>query len=360
MDEYDIPKPVPARPDPPPPGYPGYAGQPGYPPAPGHPGYPLPPGYPPPGYPPQPGYPGYPGYPPDAGDGWSPARPSAPTPPPASTPRGSHRSGPPRPGGGGARPAARSRSTLGAFLTTIGCLAGSLAVAAFVIATLVVNPERPGQVVKAVLGTSAGRSVATDAIASTLRQADPSLTPVQAATDAKAIVASPSLAASLGSSKANVSSALLTELKQVDPAAAAAVSAHASTSPATASPLSALPTQALSAASHVHSVLRSIALLLLIVGVAAVGMALLIGPRRDRVLLRVGLWALAASAVQLAIWLGLPALFGHFTNPWSQVAAAALRAGSTGLLTVFVTLAVAGAIAVALGLAGRVTGHLVN
>jgi hypothetical protein len=355
MDEYDIPKPVPARPDPPPPSYPGYPGQPGYPPVPGYAGYPPAPGYP--GYPPQPGYPGYP---PNAGDGWPPARPSQPAPPPGSTPRGSHRPTARGPGAGGARPAARSRSTLGAFLTTIGCLAGSLAIAAFVIATLVVNPERPGQVVKAVLATSAGRSVATDAIASTLRQADPSLTPAQASTDAKAIVASPSLASSLGSSKANVSSALLAELKQVDPAAASAVSAHSATNLAVASPLSALPTQALTAASHIHSVLRSIALLLLIVGVVAVGAALLIGPRRDRVLLRVGCWALAASAVQLAIWLGLPALFGHFSNPWSQVAGAALRAGGTGLLTVFVILAVSGAIAAALGLAGRITGHFVG
>jgi hypothetical protein len=348
MDEYDIPKPVPARPDPPPRDYPGYAAPPGYPNAPGYPGYPPPPGYAQPGYPPQPGYQGYPGYPPDAGDGWSGTRP----------PQTGHGPVAPRPRSAGTRPAARSRSTLGAFLTTIGCLAGSLAVAAFVIATLVVNPERPGQVVKAVLATSAGRGVATDAIASTLRQADPSLTAAQAATDAKAIVASPTLAASVGNSKANVSSALLAELKQVDPAAASAVSAHASTGPVSASPLSALPTQALSAASHVHSLLRSAALLLLIVGATAVGAALLIGPRRDRVLLRVGLWALAASAVQLAIWLGLPALFGHFTNPWSQVAAAALRAGGTGLLTVFVTLAVSGAIAVALGLTGRITGHL--
>lgn len=354
MDEYDIPKPVPARPDPPPRDYPGYAGQPGYPNGPGYPGYPPAPAYPQPGYPTPPGYQGYPGYPPGTGDGWPPAR------PPTRTPRGSQGPVGPGPRGGGGHSAARSRSTLGAFLTTIGCLAGSLAVAAFVIATLVVNPERPGQVVKAVLATSAGRSVATDAIASTLRQADPGLTPAQAATDAKAIVASPSLAASVGSSKANVSSALLTELKQVDPAAASAVSAHVATGAASASPLSALPTQALSAANHVHSVLRSAALALLIVGIAAIGIALLVGPRRDRILVRVGLWALAASAVQLAIWLGLPALFGHFTNPWSQVAAAALRAGGAGLLTVFVTLAVSGAIAVALGLAGRITGHLTD
>ena len=39
---------------------------------------------------------------------------------------------------------------------------------------------------------------------------------------------------------------------------------------------------------------------------------------------------------------------------------AALRAGGTGLLSVFVILAVLGAAAVALGLVGRITGHLVD
>ncbi len=63
-----------------------------------------------------------------------------------------------------------------------------------------------------------------------------------------------------------------------------------------------------------------------------------------------GYWAIAASAVQLLIWYGLPKLFGHFTNDYAQIAAAALRAGGTGLLTVFGLLAGVGVTA----LVGRV------
>lgn len=226
---------------------------------------------------------------------------------------------------------------------------------AFLISTLVVNPQRPGAVIKAVLGTGVGQSVATDAIAATLRSADPSITTAQADADARAIVASPALASSLGSSKGNVSSALLTQLRSVDPAAATAISNRIGAGTTGASPLSALPDGALTAADHAHSVLRSAELYLALIAVAAVALALLIGPRRDRVLVRVGWWAVGASVVQLLIWLALPKILGHFDNAWAQVGAAALRAGGTGLLTVFVALAVGGALAIVVGKVGRWT-----
>jgi hypothetical protein len=318
MDEYDIPKPVPPRPS----------------------------SFPPPAYPGQPGQPGWAGQPGWIGPGY--AQPTAQW--------GSGQPvvarGPER-GAGRVNVGSRTRATIGAFLTTLGCLAGSLAVAAFVLATIALNPARPGAIVKAALSTPAGRSVVSDAVTTALRSSDPALSPKQASVDAAAIVASPALASSLGSSKVDVSSALLAELKQVDPAAATAVSAHlpaGATGPRT---LSALPSGALSAASRAHSALHTAEDYLLIVAVLAVGAALLIGPRRARILVRVGCWALAASVVQLAIWLGLPRALAHFSNPWAQVAAAALRAGGTGLLRVFVTLAVSGVVLIVIGLAGR-------
>jgi hypothetical protein len=254
----------------------------------------------------------------------------------------------------GARPAASSRGVASAFLTTIGCLAGSLALIAFVVSTIVVNPDRPGQIVKAVLSSSAGRAVATEAVATTLRTADPTLSPTQASADATKIVASPALATSLGTSKGDVSAALLAQLKQIDPAAAAAIGSKQSTG--SSGPLSALPSGVLSAENHAHSLLRTAELYLLVIAVIAVGAALLIGPRRDRVLVRVGYWALGASVVQLLIWLALPRALGHFSNSWAQIGAAALRAGGAGLVTVFVTLAVAGAAALAIGYTAR-TAH---
>jgi hypothetical protein len=67
----------------------------------------------------------------------------------------------------------------------------------------------------------------------------------------------------------------------------------------------------------------------------------------------VGYWALGASLVQLLIWLVLPRALGHFSNSWAQIGAAALRAGGAGLVTVFITLAVAGAAALAIGYTAR-------
>lgn len=348
MDQYDIPKPVVPQPDPattarlplydpdyqPP--YPtGYAA-------------PYPPGYPPPG---EPGYPpnyqgGYPPnypptYPPPGPP--SPAGPSAQPPPPSADTRSSrHRSG-------NSRPAARGRGVLSAFLTTIGCLAGSLAVAAFVLSTIVLNPERPGQVIKAALSTSAGRTITTDAIATALRTANPTMTSAQASADAAAIVASPQLTSSLGSSKSDVSSALLDQLKTIDPASAAAISATATN----ANPLSALPTGVVSTADRAHSALRTAEIALVIIAVLAIAFALLIGPRRDRTLVRVGYWALGASVIQLVIWFGLPRALGHFTNAWAQVGAAALRAGGAGLVGVFITLAGIGVVCLTVGYVAR-------
>jgi hypothetical protein len=328
MDSYDIPKRVPPPPSTPPP----------------------PAAYPP-GYQP---YPSYPAYPPPYSSGGPPTAPLpaiSPQPaPPADRGRAPSHPRPPR----GSGPAAQSRGIAGAFLTTIGCLAGSLALIAFVVSTLVVNPDRPGQIVKAVLSSSAGRSVVTEAVATALRTADPTLTPAQASADAKVIVTSPALPTSLGSSKGDVSTALLAQLKQVDPAAAAAIASKQSTG--SAGPLSALPSGVLSAENHAHSALRTAELYLLVIAIVAVAAALLIGPRRDRVLVRVGYWALGASLVQLVIWLALPRALGHFSNSWAQVGAAALRAGGAGLVTVFIVLAVGGAAALAIGYTAR-TAH---
>lgn len=348
MDQYDIPKPVVPQPDPAttarlPPYDPNY--QPPYPA-----GYaaPYPPGYPPPG---EPGYPpnyqaGHAAYPPAAPPSYVPVgAPGRVTPAPdptVATRSSRHRSD-------GPSPTARGRGVLSAFLTTIGCLAGSLAVAAFVLSTIVLNPARPGQVIKAALSTSAGRVITTDAIAAALRTANPTMTSKQASVDAAAIVASPQLASSLGSSKSDVSSALLDQLKAIDPASAAAISATATN----ANPLSALPTGVASTANRAHTALRTAEIVLVVIAVLAIALALLIGPRRDRTLVRVGYWALGASVVQLIIWFGLPRVLGHFTNAWAQVGAAALRAGGAGLVGVFIALAVIGAVSLTVGYVAR-------
>jgi hypothetical protein len=148
-------------------------------------------------------------------------------------------------------------------------------------------------------------------------------------------------------------------LKKVNPAAAAQISAHhpAGTTATTTAPgtptLSALPSGVLTATSKAHSALRTAQRYLLIIAIIGIGASLLISPRRGAILVRVGWWALGASLIQLVVWLGLPKLLGHFHNPWTQVAAAALRADGDGLLTVFVVLAAGGAAFVLLGLASR-------
>jgi hypothetical protein len=337
MDEYDIPQPVrpPVRPGPssPPPVWPGYADGSGV----GAPGY---------GYPDQ--------YGPQYGaPSRSPAWPPDTRPAPPSQPPGRHSSGGGVGAGGRVPSASRTRTALSGILATVGCLAGSLAVAAFVLATIALNPDRPGAVIKAALSTPAGRGMVTDAVASALRSYDPSLTSQQASTDAAAIVASPGLASSLGHSTGDVSGALLAALKQSDPAAAAAISAHLPVAGASPNTLSALPTSVVNAADRAHSALRTAQLYLLILAVAAIAAALLIGPRRGRLLVRVGCWALGASVIQLVIWLALPKALGHFTNSWAQVGAAALRADGAGLVGVFVTLALFGAVCVVVGIATR-------
>jgi hypothetical protein len=149
-------------------------------------------------------------------------------------------------------------------------------------------------------------------------------------------------------------------LKQVDPKAAAAISSHLPTGANPTSPLSALPTGITTAAGRAHSFLNAAELLLLLIALVAVGAALLIDPHRDRVLVRVGYWALGASLLQLLIWLALPKALGHFSNSWAQIGAAALRAGGTGLLGVFVTLAVVGVVAVGLGWTARMAHRFAN
>ena len=180
-----------------------------------------------------------------------------------------------------------------------------------------------------------------------------SSSPAQASADAAAIVGSPLLTSSLGTSKSDVSTALLNQLRTVDPAAATAIAAKTTN----ANPLSALPTGLVTTANRAHTFLRSAEIVLLVIAVLAVLVALLIGPRRDRVLIRVGYWALGASVVQLIVWLGLPKLLGHFTDAAAQIGAAALRAGGAGLVGVFVALGVLGAVCLIIGYVVRAT-HL--
>jgi hypothetical protein len=187
-------------------------------------------------------------------------------------------------------------------------------------------------------------------LSTAIRNSVPGISPAQADKDAAAIVASPALASTLGSSKASVSDALLAQLQQVDPGAAAAV---AKSPVGGGNPLTALPSGLTSAASKAHSTLRTVEIALMVGAIGLVGLALLIGPSRNRILIRVGYWAIAASAVQLLIWFGLPRLLESFSNDWAQVAAAALRAGGSGLLTVFGVLAGVGVVALLVGYTGR-------
>ena len=375
MDEFDIPRRAPA--DPPPAEEP-YYGQPGY----GQPRHGQPrhgqpttpwPALPvdPPAAPwplqqpagPWPGQQPAPSWPPEQPTTSWPVPPTQSMPPswandrPTTTP-------PPIPPSGGrsasrasrSAPASRSRSVLSSVLTRLGCLAGSLAVAAFVLATIALNPARPGEVVKAALSSSAGRSVIAGAVASGLQAADPTLSPAQASADATAVVNSPALAASLGSTHGDVSNALLATLTKIDPAAAKTVAAHLPAPSGSSGGLSALPSGAVSVVDRAHSALSTAERYLVIAAILAIAAALIIGPRRGRTLTQVGWWALGASVVQLIIWLGLPKLLGHFDNSWAQIAAAALKAGGTGLLAVFVTLAVIGAACLAAGLVLRFAG----
>ena len=83
--------------------------------------------------------------------------------------------------------------------------------------------------------------------------------------------------------------------------------------------------------------------------------AFLLGPRRDRVLVRVGRWCLVASWVQVMLWLVLPELLlPHLPAAGDLVGVAAgLRASGTDLLPAFASLVGAGTTCLVAGLAGR-------
>ena len=275
------------------------------------------------------------------------------------------------------------RQGLSGLLLTLALLIGGLLIPLYVFSTVALHPERGGQILSTMISTPQGKSLASQALSSQIRNADPGVSDARARQVANTVVADPQLPRILAHSgdlttsrgQAAATAAILTRLRTLDPAAAAALSRQLSQHPiapaaghsplhrvltgSPAAPVRAQPSLLGNAAVPTSlSGLRTLTSRLLTAGLTAALLlaagAFLLGPQRDRMLVRAGRWCVIASLFELLVWLVLPRLvLPALHGRWPVVAAAGLRVAGAPLATLFGTLFTAGVIALAGGYFGR-------
>jgi hypothetical protein len=255
------------------------------------------------------------------------------------------------------------RRALSALLLTRALLAGTAALAAHVVDEVAVGPHRAAAAVRAALDSPGSRSALRHELVKRIAAQVPGLSTNQAGRAADRILADPMLPAAAQalatSSDAQRSRAVddaLSTLARRDPALAHRLRQRAD---------QVLPALRLPVLHRLHAarqVMESVRTLGTVAAAVLGVLALVVGPRRGRLLGRIGVWAIVMGVLGLAFVALAPGLLVGGTALWADLAAAAIQAARASLVPLFVGLLVGGVVLVVVGalvrlVAGRGRGR---
>jgi hypothetical protein len=283
------------------------------------------------------------------------------------------------------------RSRVSGLLMSLALLAGVVALTAWVGSTTVLNPDRVTHVAGTILQSPQGRDALTRELTDRLAAAAPESQRATVESASRRVVTDPRTsgalerlaAANTPSQRDAAAGALLDGIDQVNPQAADRARSQLENAGGDDQLARARAGGATPGSEHNDAVLgpfaafvpssvnakldgaRSAALLTQRVAAAAAillaACALLLGPRRDRLLRRVGRWGIAVGGVAVLAWIVIPAwVLPQWDSLWSQVAAETLRASGGPLILMFGLIFAGGLATLVLGFAAgqlRPTDH---
>lgn len=232
------------------------------------------------------------------------------------------------------------RRILASLALRAATVAASVALLCFLALHSVADPTRPARIADAVLASSAGQATLTAALTDTTRRLVPGIDEQSARRVAAAAVTDPRLAgmvhaAARGDGNVQLGSVLHDAAGRVDPALAAHLPARGVSVP--------LPGRGLTWLVPLRATLSTVAGRLAPLAAAAFAFALLVAPRRSRVLRRGGRWCLTASLAGVLLFVAGPhLLLSSGLGNWAATVAVALQAAGSGVTGPLVALLVAG------------------
>jgi hypothetical protein len=242
------------------------------------------------------------------------------------------------------------RRSLSSLLLALALVCGTVALAAHVVDRVAVAPGRSEAALKAALRTPSTRAVLRDEVARRVAQQVPGVSVGRARDVAGRILADPRVADTAGSllaaspdRRSRIVGAL-SMLRSRDPALADQVRARADRL------LPRLRVPVLDRLGAEHERLLALRSLGATAAVVLAALALLLGPRRDRLLRRIGVWGLLAGVLGVALlWAGPRLLDGG--SVWTALVAGGLDAARGDLVPLFVGLLIGGVLLLATGTA---------
>ncbi len=243
------------------------------------------------------------------------------------------------------------RRSLSSLLLALALVCGTVALVAHVVDRVAVAPGRSEAALKAALRTPSTRAVLRDEVARRVAQQVPGVSVGRARDVAGRILADPRVADTAGSllaaspdRRSRIVDGALSLLRSRDPALADQVRARADRL------LPRLRVPVLDRLGAEHERLLAVGSLGATAAVVLAALALLLGPRRDRLLRRIGVWGLLAGMLGVALlWAGPRLLDGG--PVWTALVAGGLDAARGGLAPLFVGLLVGGVLLLAAGAA---------
>jgi len=245
------------------------------------------------------------------------------------------------------------RRSVSSLLLALALVCGTLALAAHVVDRVAAAPGRPQAALEAALHTPSTRAVLRDEVARRVAEQVPGVSVGRARDVAGRILADPRVADTAGSllasgkdRRSQIVDGALSLLRSRDPALADRVRAR------TDRLLPRLRVPVLDRLGAEHERLLDVRSLGAVAAVVLAALALLMGPRRDRLLRRTGGWGVLTGALGLALlWVGPRLLDGG--SVLTALSAGGLDAARGGLVPLFVVLLVGGLLLLAAGAAAR-------
>jgi hypothetical protein len=274
------------------------------------------------------------------------------------------------------------RSRFSALLMSLAVLAGTLALTAWVGTTTVLNPDRVVGVAGAVLQSPQGRDALTRELTDRVVAAVPGTDRDAVEAASRKVVSDPRTSGAFESltgaqsprQRDEAANTLIDGLAAVNPRVASDARARlrssggidalaadrADTSVAAVErngpvlgPLAALvPASVNEKLDQARSIALSVQELGAVAAALLAASALLLGPRRDRLLRRLGLWGIVVGGVATLVWIVIPNwVLPMWDSLWSPVAAEALKASGGRLTVMFGMIFAGGLVTLILGFA---------
>lgn len=254
------------------------------------------------------------------------------------------------------------RRPLTGLLTGLAILVASLTLAGYIVNLVALERGRPADVLSAMLGSAHGQQALTETFAGEIQQNAPGISAERARMLAGDVTSDPRVARAVKELSRSRSpearramiNRVVDSLAKQDPRAAATARQYLRTvKPGELD--SAMSLQWASPKARTwHRELSSLVRVGLLASIVLAALALLLGPARDRVVRRFGVWGIVAAIVGALASFVVPIIvLPHMTGLWPTLVRAGLLTTSHDLLILFGALAAGGVVLLLLGYAGR-------